>query len=55
MNKSVYLSLSILDQSKTVMYEFWYDYVRAKYDENANLCYMDTDSFNVHVKIDDIY
>ena len=55
MNKSVYLSLSILDLSKTVMYEFWYDYVRAKYNENAKLCYMDTDSFNVHVKIDDIY
>ena len=55
MNKPVYLGLSILDLSKTVMYEFWYDYVKPKYGENAKLCYMDTDSFIVHVKTDDIY
>ena len=54
-NKPVYLVLSILDLSKTVMYEFWYDYVKPKYGENAKLCYMDTDSFIVHVKTDDIY
>ena len=55
MNKPVYLGLSILDLSKTVMYEFWYDYVKPKYGEYAELCYMDTESFNVHVKTDDIY
>ena len=55
MNKPVYLLLSILDLSKTVMYEFWYDYVKPKYDEKTKLCYMDTDSFIVHVKTDDIY
>ena len=55
MNKPVYLGLSILDLSKTVMYEFWYDYVKPKYDEKAKLCYIDTDSFIVHVKTDDIY
>ena len=37
------------------MHEFWYDYVKPKYEENAKLCYMDTDSFIVHVKTDDIY
>ena len=55
MNKSVHLGLSILGLSKTAMYEFWYDYVKPKYGENAKLCYMDTDSFIVHVKADDIY
>ena len=55
MNKPVHLGLSILDLSKTVMYEFWYDYVKPKYGETAKLCYMDTDSFIVHVKTDDIY
>ena len=52
MNKSVYLGLSILDLSKTVIYEFWYDYVKPKYSENATICYMDTDSFVVYVKTD---
>ena len=37
------------------MYEFWYDYVKLKYYEKAKLCYMDTDSFIVYIKTDDIY
>ena len=55
MNKPVYLGLLILDLSKTVMYEFWYDYVKPKYGENATLCCMDTDSFGVYIKTDDIH
>ena len=55
MNKAVYLGLSILDLSKILMYEFWYDYVKPKYGEKAKLCYMDTDSFIVYIKTDDIY
>ena len=35
MNKHVYLRLSIVHLSKPVMYEFWYDYVKPNYDENA--------------------
>ena len=54
MNKPVYLGVSILDLNKTVTYQFWYDYVKPKYGENAKLCYMDTDSSILHVKTDDI-
>ena len=50
MNKPVYVRLSILDLSKTVMY----DYVKQKYGENEKHCYMDTDNFIIHVKTDDI-
>ena len=44
MNKPVYLGMSILDISKTLMYEFYYDYVKPTYKDKAKLCYMDTDS-----------
>ena len=46
-NKPVYLGLSILELSKILMYELWYDYVRPKYDEKAKSCHMDADSFIV--------
>ena len=55
MMKPVYLGLSILELSKIVMYEFWYDFVKPKYDEEAKLYYMDTESFIVYIKTDDIY
>ena len=50
MNKLVYLGLSILDISKTVMYEFWYYYMKPKYGDNVKLCYTDTDNFIMHIK-----
>ena len=55
MNKSVYLGLSILETSKIVMCEIWYDYVKLKYGEKAKLCFMDPDSFIIFVKAEDIY
>ena len=55
MNKPVYLGQAILDISKTLMYEFWYDYIKPKYQEKAKLCYMDTDSFITHIKTEDFY
>ena len=39
MNKPLYLGLSILELSKILMYEFWYDYVKRKYGKKAELCY----------------
>ena len=55
MNKSIYLGQAILDISKTLMYEFWYDYIKPKYGNNARLCYMDTDSFIIHIISEDCY
>ena len=55
MNKPVYLGLSILDVSKTLMYEFWYYYIKPKHQDNAKLCYMDTDSFIIQIKTNDFY
>ena len=55
MNEPVYLGLSILEISKTLMYEFWYDYIKPKYQNYAKLCYMDTDSLIINIKTDDIY
>ena len=55
MNKPVYLRLSILEFNKTLMYEFWYDNIKPKYQQNAKLCYMDTGSFIIHIKTEGVY
>ena len=55
MNKPIYLGQAILDISKTLMYEFLYDYIKPKYGGKVKLCYMDTDSFIIHVKTEDFY
>ena len=55
MNKPVYLGMSILEISKTLMYEFWYDYIKTEYQDNTKLSYMDTDSFIINIKTEDFY
>ena len=55
MNKPIYLGLSILEISKILMYEFWYDYMKPKYGDNVKLRYMDTDSFIMNIKMEDFY
>ena len=50
MKKRIYLGLSIFDLTKTIMYVFWYDYLKLKYGEKGKLCYIDTGSFIIHVK-----
>ena len=42
MNKPLYLGLSILEISKTLMYDLWCDYIKPKFQDNTKLCYMDT-------------
>ena len=53
MKKPIYLGLSILEISKIIMYEFWYDYVKKKYGDMVKLCYMDTDSLIMSIKTKD--
>ena len=56
MNKPVYLGQAILDLSKIVKYEFHYDYMKRKYnDDKLTLCYMDTDSLIYSIEMDDFY
>ena len=55
MNKPLYLGQAILDISKTLMYEFWYDYIKLKYGDKARLCYMDSDSFIIYIETEDFY
>ena len=55
MNKPIYLGMSILDISKTLMYEFWYDYIKPQCRDKANLCYVDTESFPIHIITEDFY
>ena len=54
-NKPIYLGLSILEISKILMYELWYDYMQPKYGDNVKLCYMDIDSFIMNIKTEDFY
>ena len=55
MNKPLYLGASILDISKTLMYEFWHDYLKPKYRDRVKLCYTDTYSFIINIKAEDFF
>ena len=52
-NKPLYTGISILDISKMLMHEFWYDYIKPKYGDRAKLYYTDTDSFIIHIITED--
>ena len=54
-NKPVYLGQATLDLSKTLMYEFHYDYMRPKQGSKVNLCYMDTNSLVYEIETEDFY
>ena len=55
MNTPIYLGMSIIDISKTRMYEFWYDYIKTNYQDTTKLCYMDTDSLIIQIKTAGFY
>ena len=50
--KPIYLGQAVLDLSKTLMFEFWYDYLKPMHGDKIRLCYTDTDSFIMHIKTD---
>ena len=54
-NKPVYLGMSILDLSKTLMYEFHYNDMKQKYGDKAILCFTDTDSLKYLIQTEDFY
>ena len=55
MDKPIAVGQARLDISKTLMYEFWYDYLKLQYQDKVKLCYMDTDSFIIHIETDDFF
>ena len=55
LNKPIYVGMSVLDLSKHLMYDFYYNTLKARYGENVRLLYTDTDSLIVHVQTDDLY
>ena len=55
MNKPIYLGTSILDISKTLIYDFYYNYIKKKYDDKTDLLMTDTDSLLIEIETDDCY
>ena len=55
MNKPIYLGLAILSLSKILMCDYWYNEMKPKYKDRIRLCYMDTDSFIMHIKTENFY
>ena len=55
LNKPIYVGMSVLDLSKHLMFDLYYNTLKARYGENVRLLYTDTDSLIVHVQTEDIY
>ena len=55
MDKPIIVGQAILDKSKELMHEFYFDYLQPKYKDKLKLLYMDTDSFVLEIETDDFY
>ncbi|GBC10147.1 hypothetical protein RclHR1_09390003 [Rhizophagus clarus] len=55
LNKPIIVGASVLGLNKLLMYRFWYGYVKERYGDNAQLGYMETDSFIILIMTEDIY
>lgn len=54
-NKPIYIGFCILELSKTVLYNFFYDVIKSKFGDNASLLYTDTDSLIIKIYTDNFY
>ena len=55
MDKPIQVGQAILDKSKELMYQFYYEYLKPKYKEKVKLLYTDTDSFILEIETDDFF
>ena len=55
MDRPIMVGKAILDKSKVLMHEFYYDYLKPKYNDKVKLLYMDTDSFVLHIEAEDFF
>ena len=55
LNKPIYLGFTILELSKLLMYEYYYNILKPRYGDNLELLYMDTDSFVLNITTEDLY
>ena len=55
LNKLVYTGMTILENSKILIYDFYYNYLKARYGQRCDLIYTDTDSLLLHIQTDDVY
>ena len=55
LNRPTYVGMCILDLSKTLMYEFHYNYIKKEYGSRAKLLFTDTDSLTYEIEMEDVY